>query len=87
MNQYAPTIDNPATVARNRNALVELGCTPAQADAFADRKYAALPAWLRKRIKAASKTRQEEPRKLKPAAGELAFYVSPYRFRRADPKK
>lgn len=80
MSSYQPSIENVETVSLNRSALITLGCDPAQAEAFANRKFSALPKWLRTRIKAASREKQAEPRKLNPKAGELAFYISPSRF-------
>ena len=80
MNQYAPVIETTETVTVNRAALIAIGLSPREADTFADRKYSALPAWLRKRIKATAEPKQDEPRKLNPKAGELAFYINKYAF-------
>lgn len=80
MNQYAPIIANTDAVPVYRAALIAIGLTPVEADTFAGRKYSALPAWLRKRIKATAKSKQAEPRKLRPAEGELAFYINRNRF-------
>lgn len=80
---YLPRISEKDTVETNRAALLAIGCTSDEARRFASVKYDALPKWLRNRIKTATiQTRQNEPRKLKPAAGELAFYISPKRFPR-----
>jgi hypothetical protein len=84
MNTYAPTINKPEQIDVNRSLLILAGCTSAQADNFANRTYTALPAWVRKGLKRATVTNsQPEPRKLRPAAGELAFYINPQRFRKA----
>lgn len=81
MNQYAPTIQSEDVVTHNRAALLSIGLGKQEAAEFAARQFAALPAWLRRRIKATTRGRkQAEPRKIHPAAGELAFYVNKYNF-------
>jgi hypothetical protein len=80
MNRYAPTVSS-TIVPVNRQLLLTAGLTKSEADMFAARSYAALPAWLRRKLKAIAKPNtQDKPRKLRPAAGELAFYLNPERF-------
>lgn len=80
MNQYTPQVgEQQATV--NRDLLALAGCSKAQITEFAPRKFSALPAWLRRRLKDMSlPSHQFQPRKLAPKEGELAFYVDKYRF-------
>lgn len=79
---YFPLTSTPENIPAIRQALLALGCTPGQVAMFSNRKYSALPKWLRVKIKASLRQPQAEPRKLCPAAGELAFYVEPTRFPR-----
>ncbi len=79
-NQYSPKID-VSLIPANRQLLLDAGFSKDEANLFAARNYAALPAWVRTRLKAiAHPDTRQEARKLKPAAGELAFYLNPQKF-------
>lgn len=74
--------DQEALVVVNRQMLETIGCSKAQVKELAGRQWSALPNWVRTQLKRRfAKAKQEEPRKLHPAAGELAFYINPSRFR------
>lgn len=82
MSTYQPTLKDEALAVPNTAALIALGLSRDEAERFAILPYAALPKWIRTRIKRALTHKQAEPRKANPAAGELAFYISPDRFPR-----
>lgn len=81
MNQYAPKV-SATIVPVNYQLLLQAGLTKAEADTFAFRTYAALPAWLRARLKAtANPKKQAPPRKLRPVSfRDFTFYINPQRF-------
>lgn len=79
-NTYAPVLNNSALISLNVQALLALGVTKTEASRFSGVKFNALPLWIRTRVKRAFKSAQPEPRKLNPAAGELAFYIASDRF-------
>lgn len=79
-NNYTTRLADQTQVTTNAKILIQFGCTKAQAAEFASREFKSLPKWLRDRIKYSMKPKQQEPRKLKPQPGELAFYVNPHRF-------
>jgi hypothetical protein len=78
---YIGRLNDPEQEGVNRAALLRMGCSEAQAKELAGREFSALPKWLRDRIKKRFKAPQSEPTKLRPAAGQLAFYLDPHRFR------
>lgn len=81
MNIYAPSIEGNLRISANHAALLALGCSDVQASQFADKPFVSLPAWLRNRIKATTRVKnQSEPRYLRPRAGQIAFYVNSARF-------
>lgn len=82
MSTYQPQLKDEALAVPNTAALIAIGLSRGEAERFATLPYAALPKWVRTKIKRALTHNQPEPRKIKPAAGELAFYISPDRFPR-----
>ena len=88
MSTYQPTLKDEALAVPNAAALAALGLSKDEAERFAMLPYAALPKWVRAKIKRALTHNQPEPRKLNPVAAELHFYISPDRFpRKAQPGK
>ena len=82
MSTYQPQLKNESMAVPNTAALIAIGLSRDEAERFATLPYAALPKWVRARIKRALTHNQPEPRKLNPVAAELHFYISPDRFPR-----